>query len=188
MTEFKVGVDEITLECSLDGGTNWAEVLEAKNVVIPEDEAEWRDRPTLNVKDRRKRYGRGMNDASDTTINCLYTTEAFVAAKAMEALPDETPPMFRATFPINTATQTSGDVFQYGLGPMLGWLVALEINTHIPVLDKAGRTDGTWSCTDFEWDPENNQYICLEGEPLKQFRRNYSDLNPGPTGKGVAKY
>lgn len=113
MTGFKVGVDEITLECSLDGGTTWAEVLEAKNVVIPEDEAEWRDRTTLNVKDRRKRYGRGMIDASDTTINCLYTTEAFVAAKAMEALPDEAPPMFRATFPINTATQTSGDVFQY---------------------------------------------------------------------------
>ncbi|MDO6457245.1 transposase, partial [Celeribacter halophilus] len=35
---------------------------------------------------------------------------------------------------------------------------------------------------------ENNQYICPEGEPLKQFRRNYSDPNRGPTGKGVAKY
>lgn len=37
-------------------------------------------------------------------------------------------------------------------------------------------------------DPENNQYICPEGEPLKQFRRNYSDPNRKPTGKGVAKY
>jgi hypothetical protein len=35
---------------------------------------------------------------------------------------------------------------------------------------------------------ENNQYICPEGEPLKQFRRNYSDPNRGPSGKGVAKY
>ena len=76
----------------------------------------------------------------------------------------------------------------YGSGPMLGWLVDREINPHIPVLDKAGRTDGTWSRTDFEWDAENNQYICPEGEPLKQFRRNYSDPNRGPTGKGVAKY
>jgi hypothetical protein len=42
--------------------------------------------------------------------------------------------------------------------------------------------------TDFEWAPENNQYICPEGEPLKQFRRNYSDPNRKPTGKGVAKY
>ena len=39
-----------------------------------------------------------------------------------------------------------------------------------------------------EWDAENNQYICPEGEPLKQFRRNYSDPNRGPSGKGVASY
>jgi len=71
---------------------------------------------------------------------------------------------------------------------MLGWLVDRNISPHIPVLDKAGRTDGTWSRADFEWDAENNQYICPEGESLKQFRRNYSDPNRGPSGKGVAKY
>ena len=76
----------------------------------------------------------------------------------------------------------------YGSGPMLDWLVKRNIAPHIPVIDKAGRTDGTWSRADFEWDAENNQYICPEGEALKQFRRNYSDPNRGPTGKGVAKY
>jgi IS5 family transposase len=76
----------------------------------------------------------------------------------------------------------------YGSGPMLGWLVDRKIAPHIPVMDQAGRTDGTWSRADFEWDAENNQYICPEGEALKQFRRNYSDPNRGPTGKGVAKY
>ena len=76
----------------------------------------------------------------------------------------------------------------YGSGPMLGWLVDRKIAPHIPAIDKAGRTDGTWSRADFEWDAENNQYICPEGEALKQFRRNYSDPNRGPTGKGVAKY
>jgi transposase len=76
----------------------------------------------------------------------------------------------------------------YGSGPMLGWLVDRKIAPHIPVIDKAGRTDGTWSRADFEWDAESNQYICPEGEPLKQFRRNYSDPNRGPSGKGVAKY
>ncbi len=76
----------------------------------------------------------------------------------------------------------------YGSGPMLGWLVDRNIAPHIPVIDKAGRTDGTWSRADFEWDAENNQYICPEGEALKQFRRNYSDPNRGPTRKGVAKY
>ena len=76
----------------------------------------------------------------------------------------------------------------YGCGPMLGWLVDRNIAPHIPVIDKAGRTDGTWSRSDFAWDAQNNQYICPEGEALKQFRRNYSDPNRGPTGKGVARY
>jgi transposase len=76
----------------------------------------------------------------------------------------------------------------YGSGPMLGWLVDRNIAPHIPVIDKAGRTDGTWSRADFEWDVQNNQYIRPKGETLKQFRRNYSDPNRGPTGKGVARY
>ena len=76
----------------------------------------------------------------------------------------------------------------YGTGPMLGWLVNRKIAPHIPVFDKAGRTDGTWTRADFEWDAENDQYICPEGQTLKRFRRNYSDPNRGPTGKGVARY
>jgi transposase len=76
----------------------------------------------------------------------------------------------------------------YGTGPMLGWLVDRKIAPHIPVLDKSERTDGTWSRAEFDWDAENDQYICPEGQTLKQFRRNYSDPNRGPTGKGVAKY
>ena len=52
----------------------------------------------------------------------------------------------------------------YGSGPMLGWLVDREIAPFIPVIDKSGRTDGTWSREDFEWDAENNRYICPEGQ------------------------
>ena len=76
----------------------------------------------------------------------------------------------------------------YGSGPMLGWLVDRDIAPHIPVIDKAGRTDGTWTRVDFEWDAEIDQYICPDGQAFKRFRRNYSDPNRGPTGKGVAKY
>ncbi len=76
----------------------------------------------------------------------------------------------------------------YGTGPMLGWLVERKINPHIPVFDKSGRSDGTWSRADFEWDAETDQYICPEGQELKQFRRNYSDPNRRPTGQGRTKY
>jgi transposase len=76
----------------------------------------------------------------------------------------------------------------YGTGPLLGWLVDRKIATHIPVFDKAGRSDGTWSRADFEWDAENDQYICPEGHALKQFRRNYSDPNRGKDITGRRKY
>lgn len=90
----------------------------------------------------------------------------------------------------------------YGSGPMLGWLVERKIDPYIPVIHcpagdcaaicregtRLGRPDGTWTRTDFDWDAENDQYICPEGHALKQFRRNYSDPNRGPTGKGTAKY
>jgi len=67
-------------------------------------------------------------------------------------------------------------------------VVDRKIAPHIPVFDKSGRSDGTWTRADFEWDADNNRYICPEDQELKQFRRNYSDPNRGPTGKGVAKY
>ena len=70
----------------------------------------------------------------------------------------------------------------YGTGPLLGWLVDRKIAPHIPVFDKSGRNDGTWTRADFEWDAKNDQYICPEGHALKQFRRNYSDPNRGPSG------
>ena len=76
----------------------------------------------------------------------------------------------------------------YGSAKNLGWLVEHGIAPHIPVIDQSGRKDGTWSRADFEWDAENDQYVCPEGQSLKQFRRNYSDPDRGPTGKGVAKY
>jgi len=55
---------------------------------------------------------------------------------------------------------------------MLGWLVDCKTAPHIPVIEKAGRTDGTWSRSDVQWDAENHQYVSPEGQSLKQFRRN----------------
>ena len=76
----------------------------------------------------------------------------------------------------------------YGNGPMLGWLVERGIAPHIPVIDQVKKIEGVWSRDVFEWDPKNDRYICPEGHDLKQFRRNYSDPNRGPTGKGTMRY
>ncbi len=55
------------------------------------------------------------------------------------------------------------------------------------MVDRAGRTNGTCARADFQWNAENDQYICPEGQELKQFRRNYSDPGKAPSDKGVAK-
>ena len=77
----------------------------------------------------------------------------------------------------------------YGNAENLGWLVEQRsIIPFIPVIDKSERTDGTWSRSDFEWDEANDQYICPEGQALKQYRRNYSDPNRGQDIGGRKKY
>jgi transposase len=55
----------------------------------------------------------------------------------------------------------------YGTGEMLGWLVARDIDPHIPVWDKASRKDGTFSREDFTFDRQRDVYICPQGNILK---------------------
>jgi len=58
----------------------------------------------------------------------------------------------------------------YGSGAMLDWLVEKRgIAPHIPVIDKSGRTDGTFERADFTYDTENDLYICPDGKELKQY-------------------
>ena len=64
----------------------------------------------------------------------------------------------------------------YGSAPNLNWLVNDKgIAPHIPVLDKSGPGDGTFSRADFRFDDETNSYICPAGKTLKQIGRQYAD-------------
>lgn len=55
----------------------------------------------------------------------------------------------------------------YGSGDTLDWVVRKKkILPFIPVFDKSTRTDGTWSRSDFEWDEQNDRYLCPEGHEL----------------------
>ena len=112
MTGLVVGIDEVDYEYSLDDGTTWLEVPEARNVFIPETSTDWRDRTTLSVSDRHKRYGRGMKDTGEGAINCFSTVPVLDAAALMEAVSDPDGVSFRVTFPPDE-TQSAGDVFTY---------------------------------------------------------------------------
>jgi transposase len=54
----------------------------------------------------------------------------------------------------------------YGAVRLLKWLVDRGITPHIPVWDKSARSDGTFSRSDFVFDPERNIYICPGGAKL----------------------
>jgi hypothetical protein len=55
----------------------------------------------------------------------------------------------------------------YGAAPMLNWLVEEKgIAPHIPVFDKSRRDDGTFSRSDFRYDPTSDVYLCPGGKRL----------------------
>ncbi len=78
----------------------------------------------------------------------------------------------------------------YGTGPLLEWLVQERgIAPHIPVVDKSGRTDGTFERADFAYDDENDLYVCPGGKELKQSRRIFTTPRTPKADKyGILRY
>ena len=77
----------------------------------------------------------------------------------------------------------------YGSAANLAWLVKQRgIEPHIPVFDKSGRTDGTFSRADFVFDPEQDRYTCPGGKQLVQFHRTYATPRSGITKDGTSLY
>ena len=77
----------------------------------------------------------------------------------------------------------------YGSADNLAWLVKeKKIAPHIPVFDKADRTDGTFSRSDFVFDPDEDHYTCPGGKRLVQYRRSFATPRTGITKDGVRFY
>jgi len=72
---------------------------------------------------------------------------------------------------------------------MLDWLVHEQgVEPHIPVWDKSTREDGTFSRSDFAYDPEGNVYVCPGGKELKKYHRPFSKPRDGLTKDGTLIY
>ncbi len=77
----------------------------------------------------------------------------------------------------------------YGSAENLAWLaLQRKILPFIPVFDKSARKDGTWSRYDFAWDPDNDRYLCPEGQELKRQRRYRRDPRNKTPRTGRRKY
>ena len=77
----------------------------------------------------------------------------------------------------------------YGSAELLGWLVEEHgIEPHIPVIDKANRTDGTFSREDFIYDYRTDAYICPAGNKLLQHQRLFQTIRPKPKDTSIMRY
>ena len=54
----------------------------------------------------------------------------------------------------------------YGTAEMLNWTVEKGIAPYSPVWDKSKRKDGTYSSSEFTFDPQANEYICPNNKRL----------------------
>jgi transposase len=55
----------------------------------------------------------------------------------------------------------------YGSGEFLAWLLARNIQPHIPLIDRRHQTRGHFTREQFRYDPQENTYYCPEGKPLR---------------------
>ena len=77
----------------------------------------------------------------------------------------------------------------YGSAEMVGWLVDERgIEPHVKLIDKAERTDGTFSRSDFVFDPESNLYVCPGGKELRKYHRAFAKPRDGVTKEGTMIY
>ena len=76
-----------------------------------------------------------------------------------------------------------------GSAEMVGWLMDERgIDPHENLIDKAERTDGTLSRSDFAFDPESNLYVCPGGKGLRKYHRAFSKPRDGLTKDGTTIY
>jgi len=77
----------------------------------------------------------------------------------------------------------------YGSAAMLNWLVnEKQIEPHVPVCDKSGRTDGTLSRSDFVWDEQADEYRCPEGKVLRKNWRPFKNPRTGINKDDTMRY
>src|SRR6202142_2387585 len=115
---------------------------------------------------KRVQFGYGLNYLIDIKHAVIVDVEATAARTYDEGAATKT--MIKRT------EQTQGlkpkrllaDT-AYGTGKFLGWLIETGITPHIPVWDKSGREDGTFSSNDFTFDRERNVYICPASKLLR---------------------
>jgi hypothetical protein len=72
---------------------------------------------------------------------------------------------------------------------ILGWMVEEKsIQPHVSLWERGERTDGTFSRSDFAFDPASDTYKCPGGKTLQQYRRPFTNQRSGLTKDNTRIY
>lgn len=115
---------------------------------------------------KRVQFGYGLNYLIDTENAIIVDVEATPARTYDEVA--STKDMIERTgerFGLKPDRLAADSA--YGTGKFLAWLIDKEITPHVTVRDRSTRKDGTFSRSDFAYDPDKDIYTCPAGKTLK---------------------
>jgi transposase len=133
-------------------------------------------------------YGYSTNYLVDTEAGIIVDVEATPTGMAQEVASTKTMiERVRDRFDLETK-KLIGDT-AYGTAEFLNWMVnEQDIEPHVPVWEKAERTDGTFSRSDFVFDEAGDHYTCPNGKHLTPRRRNFKQKRSKVTKAGYIIY
>ncbi len=133
-------------------------------------------------------YAYSTNYLVDTEAGIIVDVEATPAHRSEEVESTKTMvERVKDRFGIETK-KLIGDT-AYGTAEFLAWMVNEQgIEPHVPVWEKAERSDETFSRSDFSFDEARNTYTCPNGKLLYPRRRNFKTLRGIPTTDGHIRY
>lgn len=100
----------------------------------------------------------------DTTSRVILSVDATPACFRQEVLAARR--MIEQVSQLGVRPQNLAADKAYGSGEFLAWLLARDIEPHIPVIDRRHQTRGRFTRDAFRYEPRENAYYCPEGRPL----------------------
>ena len=121
----------------------------------------------LTSKGRSKiAFAYGTNYLIDTKAAIIVDVEASPARWTAEVAATRTM-IERATKRFGLTPKRLAADTAYGSGGNLAWLMQRGIEPHIPVLDRAGQTNGVFTRNEFTFDRDRNVFVCPGGKDLR---------------------
>ena len=118
---------------------------------------------TWTVKSGTATLGYYDNYLVDTTSRVILSVDATPARFRQEVLAARR--MIEHVGQLGVRPQNLAADKAYGSGEFLAWLLARDIQPHIPVIDRRHQTRGRFTRDTFRYEPKENAYYCPEGNP-----------------------